>query len=210
MAVSMQNEAAARQARRDRDILTARRIDWRFLLPNPELKRVLLVGAPESALAAALERFCESLTVAEPQRLTPEPQQAFSSPFDLVVVSNPDKNLIPRVLPLLKASGMLYWEVQRNRQTLLRGSRDGYRNARRYAAYLQSLQLKGVDLHWHRPNFGGCLEIIPLNRSRALDHSLAKTHSSLKGKLKIAAGKTLRYSGLLPYTVSCFSLVGQK
>lgn len=170
---------------------------------------MLLVGAAESALAAALDRFCESLTVVEPQRLTAA-KESFPAPFDLVVVSAPDKTLIPAVLPLLKNGGTLYWEVQRNRQTLLRGSRNGYRNARRYAAYLQSLQLREVDLHWHRPNFGGCLEIIPLNRSRALAHSLAKTHSSLKGKLKIAAGKTLRYSGLLPYTVSCFSLVGQK
>ena len=209
MAVSLQNEPAARQARRDQDILTARRIDWRFLLPNPELKQVLLVGAAESALAAALERFCEALTVVEPQRLNQE-AASLPQPFDLVVVGAPDKTLIPRVLPLLKTGGTLYWEVQRNRKTLLRGNRKGYRNARRYAAYLQGLQLKEVDLHWHRPNFGGCLEIIPLNRSRALTHSLAKTHSSLKGKLKIAAGKTLRYSGLLPYTVSCFSLVGQK
>ena len=209
MAVSLQNEPAARQARRDQDILTARRIDWRFLLPNPELKQVLLVGAAESALAAALERFCEALTVVEPQRLNQE-AASLPQPFDLVVVGAPDKALIPRVLPLLKTGGTLYWEVQRNRKTLLRGNRKGYRNARRYAAYLQGLQLKEVDLHWHRPNFGGCLEIIPLNHSRALTHSLAKTHSSLKGKLKIAAGKTLRYSGLLPYTVSCFSLVGQK
>ena len=187
MAVSLQNEPAARQARRDQDILTARRIDWRFLLPNPELKQVLLVGAAESALAAALERFCEALTVVEPQRLNQE-AASLPQPFDLVVVGAPDKTLIPRVLPLLKTGGTLYWEVQRNRKTLLRGNRKGYRNARRYAAYLQGLQLKEVDLHWHRPNFGGCLEIIPLNRFRALTHSLAKTHSSLKGKLKVAFG----------------------
>lgn len=209
MAVSMHHESTVKQNRREQDILTARRIDWRFLLPNPELKQVLLVGAAESALAAALERFCETLTVVAPQHLTAA-KENLSLPFDLVVVSAPDKTLIPPVLPLLKTGGTLYWEVQRNRKTLLRGSRNGYRSARRYAAYLQSLQLREVDLHWHRPNFGGCLEIIPLNRSRALAHSLAKTHSSLKGKLKIAAGKTLRHSGLLPYTVSCFSLVGQK
>lgn len=43
----------------------SRRIDWRFLLPDPELGRVACFGASDELLVSALKRFSAALTLVE-------------------------------------------------------------------------------------------------------------------------------------------------
>ncbi len=188
---------------RDKDILMARRIDWRFLLPSPELNNVVYIGSPGTELQESLTRFSRSLTA-----LSPDEANSFSiksnDANDLAVICSSHLSAVKNALPLIKKKGLIYWEVKRRGKKILQP-----RDVRKYLADLDDLHLREVELYWHRPNFERCMEIIPLKK-QALQHAFAKSHSSLKGKAKIAVGRILLNTGLLFYLVPCFSLIARK
>jgi hypothetical protein len=70
---------------RDERLRQARRVDWRFLLPTPELGRVALGGVPESSLHAALAGLRGSPVPALPT--SGGGGQSPAEPFDTVVLS---------------------------------------------------------------------------------------------------------------------------
>jgi hypothetical protein len=207
----------------------SRRIDWRFLLPDPELRRVAYIGSNEGNLFKVLKQFSESLSFIGPHNLETYKKEKNHS-FDLVVAHSVSPALIKKGALLIKTNGCLYWELDRlqrfkflkrenaAKQRQMRELNDydqwncflGLRNARDYVICLEQLGLCNIELNWHRPNFDACLEIIPLSDSKALNYAFSKTRSNLAGKAKIIMGRSLKRSGLLPYVVPCFSLVACK
>lgn len=194
---------SARVSQRDRDIVLVRRIDWRFLLPSPLLKRVLYVGAGDTLIAEALRQFSATLTVLEPANVRHR-GYAPEEPFDLLVIGRGSVGTVQQLLPVLKDSGWIYWEVRR------RVGRPPFGHPRRLVGKLRALGLEEIDVHWQRPDFSRCLEIVPLAPPCALRLAFDKVHDSFRGRLKLLFGKTLLNAGLLPYTIPCFSIVAQK
>jgi len=78
-------------ARPDRDALlqASRRLDWRFLLPDPTLRRVAYVGAAHAGLLASLQRFAGELDWWEPASARTEGLPAVG--YDVVVAHAPDE-----------------------------------------------------------------------------------------------------------------------
>jgi hypothetical protein len=208
----------------------ARRLDWRFLLPDPELRSVAYLGFNEGNLFKVLKLFSESLSFIGPHNIAANTKEKIHS-FDLVVAHSVSPALIKKVSELIKPNGCLYWELDRRQQWFKFSKRKnvakkqlvqylndydqwnsfvGLRNALYYVLFLQQLGLCSIELNWHRPNFDACLEIIPLGDSKALNYAFSKSRNNLAGKAKIIAGRSLKRSGLLPYVVPCFSLVGWK
>lgn len=191
------------QTQRDRQILTVRRLDWRFLLPDPALRNVAYIGAPDPDLQAALGEFSASLQLLSGEQLTGLPV------FDLLVARKATMNEIKSVIPMLKSGGYLYWEVVRTKpkkMTKLAPPRSAFR----YRNDLNQLELTDLRLYWHRPNFSRCKEMIPLDSPNALSFAMNKGHTGFHGQIKETAGKLLKNSGMLPFMVSCFSIVGRK
>ena len=211
-------EQGRRVDSRDRDLQLSRRLDWRFLLPNPHLQRVAYLGPKGGTLLDALQWFSDSLTViSTTSRLPVAPGD--QSLFDLVVLRSGSSAHIGKVSPLLKAGGYLYWEVDRmSRLTSLFGNTrpDGSVQSRSLTQYQDSVAALGrlgfcdIEGYWHCPDFEGCLELIPLNDRRVLEYFFSRTRSGFAGQLKLAAGRYLMKAGLLPGFVPCFSILACK
>lgn len=193
----------------DNDVLLVRRIDWRFLLPNPELNRVLYVGPSENELHVALRRFSRELRHVDAISM-PTQEAASSRGYDLVVVADGGWQTLKASLEALVAGGCIYWEIRRSWPVGVGSARWGWRSAERYASGLRMLGAERSTVHWHRPSFEHCKEIIPLDRNRAVDHAIARSRAGAGGWAKFVAGRLAADVGLLQFLTPCISVVAVK
>jgi hypothetical protein len=223
-------EKRTRIARGDSSLQVSRRIDWRFLLPNPELRRVAYIGFNAGNLLNALKEFSESLSFIAPpslERYTKENRCL----FDLVVVRSLRLNVIKEGVKLIKPNGYLYWELDRvkwfrssrrrgaTRQGSVKYAEDckwklnsllALRSTRNYNTHLKQLGLNDVELHWHRPNFDQCTEIIPLNNEVVLSYIFEKAKHKYSYWLRSPIRYLLPKNNILTYIVPYFSVVARQ
>jgi len=257
--LSETNETAApanKTARRsDHELQLARRIDWRFLLPEPYLRRVAYLGPERGALPAALEHFSDSFRMVS----AVDDEAA----FELVVLHLGEVSELAKAQAMLVSGGFLYWEmkplnwsaswrgmIKRSPRPLWaaveapecglatvphkprfsskakkgnRGKGGGLQQNlaqnrwrrtlnlfNHHFAALERLGFCEVQMHWLRPNFEACLEIIPMNEAAALDYAFSRPRSDLASRLKFAAGRVMMKSSLLAHVTPCFSLIARK
>jgi len=203
-----------------------RRIDWRFLLPNPTLRQVAYVGSYDEVLLSALQTFSQSLiTLHDSQQL--EASSAERSAYDLLVLRSTNPHDIMRANQMLTSGGYLYWEF--DRRAVLPFDRPNVRSLwkkamrwingrlqRRMSHYKKCVaalvfwSFSDIEVHWHRPDFENCLEFIPLDRKPALQYVFSRNNGSLKDRISSMVGRSLVKMGLLPRLIPCFSLVARK
>ncbi|MGH7600344.1 MAG: hypothetical protein ACREOI_28655, partial [bacterium] len=226
--------------RSDHDLQLARRIDWRFLLPEPYLRRVVYLGPEPGALPAALKHFSESLRINAVEK---------NGSFDLVVLRLREASSLAKADALLAPGGFLYWEMKpvewaaslqnvikrlprllpRSVSGVLYGSEAEWATAdagknglatvphkkglrlqqnvldlfRDHVAALERLGFRDIQMHWQRPNFEACLEIIPMNDAAALEYAFSRPRSDWASRLKFAAGRFMMQTGLLAHLTPC-------
>jgi Phosphotransferase enzyme family len=164
------------------DLLVAsRRIDWRFLLPDPELRRVAIVGEASARLRQALELFGG------------EVGSGADAP-ELVVAAPAGPGELRAAAELVPPGSRLYAE--------LRGplARPG-----RALALVRELGLAEAAAHWHLPNFDRPQEIVPLAHEEVVRHALER-HGR---RFRIAGGALLR-AGLLRRLAPCVSVLARR
>jgi len=203
---------------RDRRLQTARRLDWRFLLPEPQLGRVAYLGPSDDRLLDALRECSASVVVARTDG-TGRHAGLRDASFDVAVVQSPRPDALARAAALLRHGGSLYCELARplpwRRAAVAprRGARDaGALLALPQArACLRELGFGDVEAHWHYPDFERCGGIVPVgHRTTAGAFFLARAGGRLVAPLLARAGGWLlgadHVAGLLP----CVSLVARK
>ena len=196
----------------------SRRLDWRFLLPDPNLGRVACVSPVEESLRESLRLFSASLTMVAVD--APGMKEAYD-----VVVSQPSPAALRHAAGLLKPGGFLYLEAQTKSmlsaksillaKSILFAVAGPGRGRRRpgwsgLAADLKQLGFVEVQAHWHWPNFQAATKIIPLDDRAALLFALAPARRGAAGRLKGALGRLLVWSGLLIWLAPCVSIVARK
>lgn len=138
----------------DARLQASRRLDWRFLLPDPALGRVAYVGAAQPALIEALQLLAAQVDLwtaasSGAENALPGSPDAYG----LVVAHAPAAGAFEATLrqaaALLRPGGTLYLET-RGRLT------------RRLAA-LRRVGLANVAAYWIWPNFAACTKIIPVD-----------------------------------------------
>jgi hypothetical protein len=180
----------------------SRRVDWRFLLPDPNLGHVAFLGPARGSLVESLRLFSTALAANDAAR-----QEAL---YDVVVAATPTHAQLRRAAGLLRPGAHLYVEA-RGPFKLARLLRRGQpRFAADYVAAVQRLGLVEALAHWHWPNFENCAEITPLGQRDALLLALARRRSGTGAQLKSLAGRALLWSGLFERLVPCFSVVAHK
>ena len=212
MKMSFPENKAARRS--DQDLQLARRIDWRFLLPEPYLRRVAYLGPEGGTLPAALQHFSESFQIISNNE---------TGTFDLVVLRLRDIADLARANQLLASGGFLYWEMKPlNWATALQHRANGRTDSipkrwqrvpklfHDHVEALARLGFQDIQIHWQRPSFEGCLEIIPMHEATALDYAFGRPRSDLASRVKFAAGKVMMQTGVLAHLTPCFSLIGRK
>jgi hypothetical protein len=188
----------AQSSRRDRDLQIARRLDWRYLLPDPRLGRLALIGRPEGVLLEALQLFSEKLTVI-PSSAQPAPP--FPANCDVAVVCSSEPGAVALASSALKPGGCLYWELGATRWRF---------SLRRCHAALRKHGFEEIKVYWCRPSFEECLEMIPLSEPLALAFALSRRLGGTRRWLFQAAVRLLAGIAIPAGVVSCRSVVARK
>jgi hypothetical protein len=137
----------------------SRRVDWRFLLPDPNLGTLAVAGKVSKSLRAALPLFSQQVSFVE------APYSA-ADQVDLVVICGSLDTPLSAALELVKPGGYVYVEL-RGRLRL-----KGVRPTHSLTINKRLLRARGFEdirAFWHSPNFEGCKRIIPLDNPAALD-----------------------------------------
>jgi len=204
-------QASRKHAGGDKDLQLSRRLDWRFLLPQPDLGRVAYLGSDDTTLPSALSHFSDSFTVI-PQQAAESAEAAGSDTFPLVVLRSWKLADLKRASALLSSGGSLYWEIDR-KAWLLSGrgvQRFWYLYSHHPVAWLRRLGFASVEMYWHYPDFEACREIIPLNDRSALDYVFSRNHGSVGRRLLLRGAGSLARTGALRHLVPCLSVVARK
>jgi len=200
------DEAAAR-THSDALLQASRRVDWRFLLPNPDLGQVVYIGSARGALPESLRLFSASLTVLETPRARGDTVQ-----YDVVVASGPSYPTLRQMARLVRPGGFLYVEAHRRlwpgRPSSVKVPQ--LRCAADYIAVVERLGFVEARAYWHWQNFESCNEIIPLDDRAALLHAFTRRRSDRVTRLKSALGRWLVQVGVFARLVPCFSVVACK
>jgi hypothetical protein len=184
---------------KDHALQRVRRLDWRFLLPNPNLGEVAYLGPMSGTLPLALQQFSELFTIVVPSD-GPRVDVKMACSYETVVLRSSTVAAVKRVTPLLMSGGYLYWEVER-------ASSLGH--VQTFVKAVAGLGFDDIQVNWHRPDFESCLEMIPLTDAVALRFAFARRHESVGKRLKFAAGRLLVTTGSLPRIVPCFSIIAR-
>lgn len=181
----------------------SRRLDWRFLLPDPELGRVAHVGEAEPALLDALQVFAAGLTVVGGGASSEQEQGS----FPVVVAVAPTAEGLDRAIGLLRPGGWLYLE---RRRSLFPAGR--HRRARAAPVHRRALVRRGLDqvtTYWHWPNFAASKWIVPVGDPTAVRYALHQHRGGRRAQMLRRLGLVLLRTGLLGHVVPCVSVVAQ-
>ena len=213
---------------RDELLCAVRRIDWRFLMRNPTLGHVALLGDDDPELVRALRWFSASLSLLDLNWNFPSGQ---APRFDQVVLRSRRASNVSAAAALVEPGGVLYWEIERGGPVhdwralimdLMGGTLHHVRLRRRGpSTYVPSsltairrrferAGFEDVRWHWHRPGFRDALDIVPLQNDAVLDHIFGKHHGGAQGRIKRNLGSVLRKLGLLHVLVPCLSVMATK
>jgi hypothetical protein len=176
----------------------SRRLDWRFLLPDPELGRVAHVGETEPALLEALRAFAACLTVVGGDGSCEQEPGS----FPVVVAVAPTAEELDRAIGLLQPGGWLYLE---RRQSLFPAGR--HRQARVHRRALVRRGLDQVTTYWHWPDFAASKWIVPVGDPTAVRYALRQHRGGRRARMLRRLGLTLLRTGLLGVVVPCVSVV---
>ena len=184
-----------------------RRLDWRFLLPDPNLQSVGYFG-PSCDLLTALQMFSQSVVVFSDSTL-----HAAYPEFDLVVLRHPSPDTVELAGRMVRPGGSLYLELAGplrglSARKVLSRSVVGLVG---YASALWKLGCDEVQAYWHRPTFEECREIVPIFDRLAMSSVLSR-HGPLTAarQAKLAMSRSLLHAGLLRYVIPCYSVVAHK
>jgi hypothetical protein len=166
---------------RDSLLASARRVDWRFLLPDPELGHVGYLGPDDPELELACTDFARSFRLLGP----------VGSNCDVVVLARPSGDELAVAAAAVRPGGWLYAETS--------GAR-----ARRQAAALDGLGFEDIAVYWHRPSFKSCEEIVPLE-----DGAVRAVLARRRGFKALLGGMLLR-ANALRWAITSASVVARR
>jgi hypothetical protein len=179
----------------------SRRIDWRFLLPTPDLGQVACIGVTDPDLLESLELFSAALEVADATR-----EDERDASYDVIVLRNPRRETIEVGCRLLRPGGWLYVEVENSNSSRAPGAP---RSVRGCARELRRFGLVDVSTYVHWPDFASCRAIVPLDEVTAVRHGLARGSTS-GGWLLTRLAPVLAATRQLGLFVPCASAIARR
>ena len=175
----------------------ARRLDWRFLLADPRLDRVLVAGTPDRELVAALEAFAGTIVVDPTERA------------DVVVVHAPTAAVVRSAIDRVAPGGSIVIELVGR----ARPGRTGQLAAASAGDVAERLHHDGfIDVHasWVWPDHASGLEIVPLDRPALIRLSLSRRRSGRRARIKARLLGTAFRLGLGPALLDATTVVGRR
>lgn len=181
----------------------SRRIDWRFLLPRPQLTCIVYIGRHDAALIGALRAYADLTIVGS------DTDQLSPSSFDLAVLKDASLGSISAGRDLVRPGGWVYAEVRgvlRRHRAALAGARPVSRWRRAFV----DAGLTEVTAHWHVPNHDAAAFLVPLDDPAGVRLVLRRHQGSAAGHAKAMAGRLLAAIGLIEFAVRDASVLGRR
>lgn len=185
-------------AKLDELLQRSRRLDWRFLLPNPDLGRVVYFGPASGDLWDALGYFAQA--VVDGQSLPTGADEL----FDTAVLERQPIETLARARVRLKPGGVLYAELQR------RVGREIPWQVRRFTSAAERAGFRQIETFWHWPDFTACTKIIPLDDPSGVCNVVATNRHGATAWLVQQAARAGFSVGLTGWFVSCISVLARR
>jgi hypothetical protein len=169
-------------------LAVARRVDWRFLLPDPALGRVAYLAPHEPAVAEALGLVAADVAL--------DVAATAQGAYDTAVLTGARREQASAAAAVLRPSGWLYAEAT--------GAATG--------AWVHGLRAAGfvdVAAHWLWPDARACREIVPLERV-ALRHALGRRDPGARLRLRARGAGLVVRTGLFRYAVRHTAIIGRR
>lgn len=182
-------------------LAASRRVDWRFLLPDPELGHVACSADADPALMRACRLFGRTLTILGQE-------EAARGSMDVLVLVDPGRDELSSALGLVKPAGWVYLEI--HRPLTRRGRLRRPRFPSGHVAELRGLGLDQIAAYWHWPDFGSCTEIMPLGERAAIRWALLRRQESQGRSVLVSVARALLATRLLPLAVTHGSIIGRR
>ena len=187
---------------RDAELQLARRVDWRFLLPKPDLPDTAYVGRSNIALLESLKVFSASLQVLSNDRIQLQR-------FSLVVAHTPTATELQQSFQAVKPGGHIYVEVCRETQSR-NAAKERIGQPNDFSRAFRRQGLLDVQLHWHWPDFDACCELVPCMDQKALVCALRRRGTGFRSSWKSYSAALLVRSNLITRFIPCFSILGHQ
>ncbi len=187
---------------RDRALRLSRRIDWRFLLPDPSLNTVGYFGPGADQLLESLRAFAGVADLLTEHDIG---AARLRRRYDVIVLQGVEA-IDPRIRELLKPDGHVYAEFKRA------DFRPVKRRAASAAFYPRARAAAGVRearIHWHWPEFETCTRIVPLDVETPLAFVITRGEQGLKANLVWIGVSLMVRGGVLSRSASCFSVIAR-
>jgi hypothetical protein len=182
---------------------TSRRVDWRFLLPRPQLAATVYLGRSDAPLIAALRAHAHLTIVGQDALRSP------TSSFDLAVLKDPSLGSVRAGRDLVRPGGWVYAEVG----GVLRGPGPvpiAARPVSRWCRAFIDAGLTEVTAHWHVPNHDAAAFLVPLGDPGGVRLVLRRHQGSAAGRTKAIVGRVLAATGLVELAVRDASVLGRR
>lgn len=190
---------------RDELLQASRRVDWRFLLPHPDLTDTAVVAGADPQLVQSIRSLGIPVTILDSAN-----RSDCLGRFSVVVACTPNGDELVSAVQAARCGGSVYVEIDRRRQSKQTG---GSRTLRSLDAWLQALRrlhVTGLQVHWHWPNFASCTDIVPLGDRAAGVCTLRRRGTGSHSRWKARFAAMLLHTGWLPSFVPCLSVLGQR
>jgi aminoglycoside phosphotransferase (APT) family kinase protein len=174
----------------------APRLDWRFLLADPELERVGVLGRRREGLLASLRALSSSVAA-----LDSGPAAAATETFELVVACEPSASELDVAAARVASGGALVVET--------RGPLH-LQTSRGVARRLARLGFEDVRSYWHWPSFERCTRIIPLEDRAVIRYGLSRGGQGIGARIAAWLGRGMLWTGLLRWGIACATVVGTR
>jgi hypothetical protein len=182
---------------------STRRVDWRFLLPRPQLGRTVYLGRADAALIDALLVHADLTVVGADTGPPPR------SSFDLAVLKDASLESVRVGRDLVRPGGWVYAEVGgglRRPGAALFGARPVSRWCRGFA----DAGLVEITAHWHVPGHAAAAFLVPLADPAGVRLVLRRHQGSAAGRAKAVIGRLLLAVDLVELAVRDASVLGRR
>jgi hypothetical protein len=177
-----------------------RELDWRMLLPDVELGRLLYVGRPSPLLVDALKELTPETRVVEPAAFAKG--ELVEDDANTLVLSRTAEHAdsIERAFTLLRPAGWLVLSLRRPRWTTPQACE---RRLRRSG-------FASISTYWHAQSFDRCSYLVSLGDRSAMRAVLARYEGARFGRQKALAARALLAAGAIGVAARDTTYVAQR
>jgi hypothetical protein len=177
-----------------------RLLDWRFLLPEVQPKRVGYGGITGPDMLSALR-----LLDPEAALIGSDDNGTFDRAFDVILLSAPDLRLFESAAAAVQPGG---WVCAQVRRSLLR--RSGPRTLAGWKRTLERAGFSDVSVYWHAPTLDRTARIVPVASATAVRDTLSLKDAIRFRRTKVAIARLALALGLFGTAIPEGTVMGRR